>query len=126
MITYATSYRIYSILTEVIRHAFREKNGKSLYNIEEIMVRNIGVPKEIKNNENRVVLTPGGVLELQNEGRSEWYKNLAWLAVVSVIKIISMRALKLLHLLKGIRRGDMIVKVKEPIEAEYGFARKSG
>ena len=25
---------------------------------------NIGVPKEIKNNENRVAVTPGGVLEL--------------------------------------------------------------
>ena len=31
---------------------------------------NIGVPKEIKNNENRVAVTPGGVLELVKKGHA--------------------------------------------------------
>ena len=31
---------------------------------------NIGVPKEIKNNENRVAITPGGVLELTKRGHA--------------------------------------------------------
>ena len=31
----------------------------------------IGVPKEIKNNENRVGMTPAGVAELVKKGRSE-------------------------------------------------------
>ena len=30
----------------------------------------IGVPKEIKNNENRVALTPGGVLEFVRKGHT--------------------------------------------------------
>ena len=39
----------------------------------------IGVPKEIKNNENRVSMTPSGVFELKKSGHQifvdNWFKN---------------------------------------------------
>ena len=34
----------------------------------------IGVPKEIKNNENRIALTPGGALELTKRGHTVIFK----------------------------------------------------
>ena len=43
------------------------------------MVMNIGVPKEIKNNENRVAVTPGGVLELTKRGHNVRVQTLAGL-----------------------------------------------
>ena len=39
----------------------------------------IGVPKEIKNNENRVALTPGGVLEMIKHGHKVYVQSTAGL-----------------------------------------------
>lgn len=39
----------------------------------------IGIPKEIKNNENRVALTPAGVHSLVSRGQSSCpYRNKCW------------------------------------------------
>ena len=37
----------------------------------------VGVPKEIKNNENRVALTPGGALELVKRGHTVYVQDTA-------------------------------------------------
>jgi alanine dehydrogenase len=39
----------------------------------------IGVPKEIKNNENRVALTPAGVSEMKNNGHDVYVQSTAGL-----------------------------------------------
>jgi alanine dehydrogenase len=85
----------------------------------------IGVPKEIKNNENRVALTPAGAAELSKRGHivnmqtkagegsgfsDEEYKN-AGAKILSTAQEVFAIA-------------EMIMKVKEPIEQEYSLIKK--
>ena len=85
----------------------------------------IGVPKEIKNNESRVGMTPAGVFELvkyshtvyiqsgAGEGSGffdEDYKQAGAMILDTIGQVYAM--------------SEMIVKVKEPIEQEYNFIQK--
>lgn len=84
----------------------------------------LGVPKEIKNNESRVGMTPAGVYELVKHGHKVLVEagagfgsgffdsdyEAAGAVIVSTAQEVYMQA-------------DMIVKVKEPIEQEYGLIR---
>ena len=84
----------------------------------------IGIPKEIKNNENRVGMTPAGVAELvkhghvvcvqhtsgENSGFSDQQYINAGAEILPAIEDVYAKA-------------DMIVKVKEPIESEYSLVR---
>jgi alanine dehydrogenase len=85
----------------------------------------IGVPKEIKNNENRVALTPAGAAELSKRGHlvnmqtkagegsgfsDEEYKNAGAKILSTAQEVFSI--------------AEMIMKVKEPIEQEYSLIRK--
>jgi alanine dehydrogenase len=85
----------------------------------------IGVPKEIKNNENRVGLTPAGAFELVNFGHQvyvqesagegsgfsdEDYREAGAVLMPTIEQVYAM--------------GDMIVKVKEPIASEYPLIKK--
>ncbi len=86
----------------------------------------IGVPKEIKNNENRVGMTPAGVKELIAHGHKVYVQKTAgegsgfpdekYIAVGAEI-------LPTIEDVYGI--AEMIVKVKEPIEPEYKLIRKN-
>ena len=84
----------------------------------------IGIPKEIKNNENRVGMTPAGVAELtrrghqvyvQHEaGQNSGFADEAYVAVgAGILPTIE----------ETYARAEMIVKVKEPIAPEYGLIR---
>ncbi|MBW4362331.1 alanine dehydrogenase [Flavobacterium taihuense] len=85
----------------------------------------IGVPKEIKNNENRVALTPAGVAEMKNNGHSVYVQATAgegsgfadeeYAAAGAVI-------LPTIEEVYGI--AEMIIKVKEPIASEYPLIKK--
>lgn len=84
----------------------------------------IGVPKEIKNNENRVALTPAGVSELKKHGHEVYVQALA--GVGSGISDDDYReaGAQLLPTIEGVYEiADMIMKVKEPIEPEYALIR---
>jgi len=85
----------------------------------------IGVPKEIKNNESRVGMTPAGVFELvkcshtvyiqsgAGEGSGffdEDYKQAGAMILDTIGQVYAM--------------AEMIVKVKEPIEEEYKYIQK--
>ncbi len=85
----------------------------------------IGVPKEIKNNENRVALTPAGAAELSKRGHTvymqtkagegsgfsdEEYKNAGAKILATAQEIFAI--------------AEMIMKVKEPIEQEYSLIKK--
>lgn len=85
----------------------------------------IGVPKEIKNNENRVAMTPAGVVNLLKAGHdviiesdagvgsnfpNEEYKQAGAVIIESASDIWA--------------KAEMIMKVKEPLAAEYGYFRK--
>jgi alanine dehydrogenase len=83
----------------------------------------VGVPKEVKDNEYRVAMTPAGVQQLvqnghqllveQNAGVGSRFSDEQYLAVGA--KIVPSAA--------DAWGAEMVVKVKEPIAQEYGFMR---
>lgn len=85
----------------------------------------IGVPKEIKNNENRVGMTPAGVAELVKKGHTVFVQATAGdNSGFSDQEYVAVGA----QILPGIEAvydaADMIVKVKEPIEPEYKLIKR--
>lgn len=85
----------------------------------------IGVPIEIKNNENRVALTPAGVTELVNAGHEVYVQQYAGSGSgFEDVEYVAAGA-KILPTLEAIYTiAEMIMKVKEPIEAEYDLIRE--
>lgn len=82
----------------------------------------IGVPKEIKNHENRVGLTPSGVFELTGRGHRVLVETGAGLgAAIPDAEYIAAGAT--IGDTAGVWAADMVVKVKEPVEAEYRHLR---
>lgn len=84
----------------------------------------IGVPKEIKNNENRVGMTPAGVGELVRHGHKVFVQSTAGVGSgFSDSDYEDVGAIILPAIEDVYREADMIVKVKEPIESEYPLVR---
>ena len=80
----------------------------------------IGIPKEIKNNENRVGMTPDGVAELVKHGHEVFVQHTAGegsgFADVAYEKV----GAKILPTIEAVYDvAEMIIKVKEPIKPEY-------
>jgi len=85
----------------------------------------VGVPKEIKNNENRVAMTPAGVFELVNRGHQVLVETAAGLGSGFSNQDYLAAGAKIAETAKEVwANADMIVKVKEPIAAEYPHMRK--
>ncbi len=86
----------------------------------------IGVPAEIKNNENRVALTPAGVTELRkhghtvyvqvNAGEGSGFEDEEYIAAGAIM-------LPTIEAVYGI--AEMIMKVKEPIRSEYDLIKEN-
>ncbi len=85
----------------------------------------IGVPKEIKNNENRVAMTPAGVAELKHNGHTVYLQHTAGEGSgFSDDEYIAAGA-QILPTIEAVYDiAEMIVKVKEPIEPEYKLIKK--
>lgn len=80
----------------------------------------IGVPKEIKNNENRVGLTPAGVAEFKKAGHTIYVQSTAGEGSGfddASYKAAGAEILPDINSVYG--KAEMIMKVKEPIEQEY-------
>lgn len=85
----------------------------------------IGVPKEIKNNENRVALTPAGVKELTKLGHQVYVQSSAGEGSgFSDALYAEFGATILPTIEETYAIAEMIIKVKEPIEPEYPLIRK--
>jgi alanine dehydrogenase len=85
----------------------------------------IGVPTEIKNNENRVGITPGGVYELVKRGHSvHLQKGAGFNSGFTDQHYIDAGATILDTIEEVYASAEMIVKVKEPIEPEYKLIKK--
>ena len=85
----------------------------------------IGVPKEIKNNENRVGMTPAGVAELVKKGHTVYMQATAGInSGFSDDDYIAVGAQILPTIEDVYAIADMIVKVKEPIAPEYKLIKK--
>lgn len=84
----------------------------------------IGVPKEIKNNENRVGLTPAGAKELVGHGHRVYVQHTAGEGSGFGDADYEAAGAEILPAIEDVyAKADMIVKVKEPIEPEYGIIR---
>jgi alanine dehydrogenase len=88
-----------------------------LYNLEEDMI--VGVPKEIKNNEYRVGLTPPSVRELTSRGHQVLVQKNAGLEIGLPDEQYVAAGASIVDTAKEIfGRAEMIVKVKEPQPGE--------
>jgi alanine dehydrogenase len=89
------------------------------------MIMRIGIPKEIKNNENRVAITPAGVISFvkadhevfveKNAGVGSGFSNEEYMAAGA--RIVD-------HAAEVWSSADMLMKVKEPLSSEYGYLRE--
>ncbi|MGT2755831.1 alanine dehydrogenase [Streptococcus ovuberis] len=84
----------------------------------------IGVPKEIKNHENRVALTPAGVLALVNAGHAVHVEAGAGVGSGFMDTDYQAQGATIVPTAAEAWAAEMVVKVKEPLEAEYGFLRE--
>lgn len=85
----------------------------------------IGVPIEIKNNENRVSLTPGGALELIKRGHEVYVQTNAGLNSGFPDEAYQEVGVTILPTIEAVyEKAEMIMKVKEPIEPEYKLIKK--
>src|SRR5690349_245302 len=86
----------------------------------------IGLPKEIKDNEYRVGLTPAGVNALTNAGHEVYVQKTAGEGSGFSDELYEKAGGKLLDTADQVwETGDMIVKVKEPIAPEYPRMREN-
>lgn len=80
----------------------------------------IGVPKEIKNNENRVGATPSGVKELIKHGHEVYVQHTAGDGSGFPDSEYEAAGATILPTIEDVYSvAEMIIKVKEPIAPEY-------
>lgn len=85
----------------------------------------IGVPKEIKNNENRVALTPAGTQELVKRGHTVYVQQTAGVGSGFADEEYAKAGAKMIKDAAEVYSlAEMIIKVKEPIEQEYKLIKK--
>ncbi|MDQ0270870.1 alanine dehydrogenase [Cytobacillus purgationiresistens] len=84
----------------------------------------IGVPKEIKNNENRVAMTPAGVDALVKAGHEVLIETNAGVGSGFENADYQQSGAKIVDTAKEAWAAGMVMKVKEPLPSEYGYFRK--
>ncbi len=86
----------------------------------------IGIPKEIKNNENRVALIPAGVAEFKKHGHLVYVQKSAGENSGFSDKAYEEAGAELLPTIEAVYEiAEMIIKVKEPIASEYPLIKKN-
>lgn len=85
----------------------------------------VGIPKEIKNNENRVAITPAGVVALVNAGHEVLIEMNAGLGSSFTNEAYQEAGAVIVEDAASVWAStEMIMKVKEPISSEYKYFRK--
>ncbi|MDO5032906.1 alanine dehydrogenase [Corynebacterium sp.] len=84
----------------------------------------IGVPKEIMNNENRVALTPPAVQTLVRDGHEVLVESTAGAGASFPDADYEAVGATIVATAEEAWGAQMVVKVKEPLESEYGFLRE--
>ncbi|MBP5258478.1 MAG: alanine dehydrogenase [Prevotella sp.] len=85
----------------------------------------IGIPKEIKNNENRVGMTPAGVAEFIKRGHKVYVQATAGMGSGFCDEAYTAVGAEILPTIEDVyAKAEMIIKVKEPISPEYPLIRK--
>lgn len=84
----------------------------------------VGIPTEIKNNEYRVAITPGGVAELTRRGHDVLIQDGAGLGSAITNDDFTAAGARIVPSAADVwGAADLLLKVKEPIAAEYGLMR---
>src|SRR5690625_2513864 len=81
----------------------------------------IGVPKEILNNENRVALTPAGVVTLKNAGHDVFIETNAGVGSGFTDNQYEEAGAVIVFSAKEAWDQEMVMKVKEPLREEYDY-----
>ncbi|WP_103981591.1 alanine dehydrogenase [Helcococcus massiliensis] len=84
----------------------------------------IGIPKEIKNRENRVAITPAGVHALVSDGHEVLIEKNAGLGSAITDEAYIEEGAKIVDTAEEAWDVDMIIKVKEPVESEYKYFKE--
>lgn len=85
----------------------------------------VGIPKEIKNNESRVGMTPAGVFELTKNKHTVYVQSTAGEGSGFFDKDYIAAGAKILESIEEVyASSEMIVKVKEPIAQEYNLVKE--
>jgi alanine dehydrogenase len=83
-------------------------------------IMRVGIPTEIKNNENRVAITPAGVHELVRRGHEVFIEAGAGVGSGFSDAAYEAEGAQILATADEVwAKGDLLLKVKEPIAAEY-------
>src|ERR1044071_4468046 len=84
----------------------------------------IGIPKEIKNNENRVAITPAGVFHLVRSGHQVYIEKDAGLGSRFADAEYVKAGAAIVETAAEAWSMEMVMKVKEPVEVEYQYFRE--
>lgn len=84
----------------------------------------IGVPKEIKNNENRVAMTPAGVWTLLSAGHEVVIETGAGLGSSFTDEEYKVAGATIVATAEQAWDAEMVMKVKEPVASEYGYFKE--
>ncbi|WP_147802554.1 alanine dehydrogenase [Alkalicoccus halolimnae] len=85
----------------------------------------IGVPKELKNSENRVATTPAGVMTLTEQGHRVLVETEAGLGSGFTDHDYEAAGAEMTASAADVwERAEMVMKVKEPLAEEYGYFRE--
>ncbi|CAM3946511.1 MULTISPECIES: alanine dehydrogenase [Bacillus] len=84
----------------------------------------IGIPTEIKNNENRVAMTPAGAVHLVQNGHEVFVQKGAGIGSGFTDEEYVQAGAKLVETAEEAWNQDMVMKVKEPVASEYGYFRE--
>ncbi len=84
----------------------------------------IGVPTEVKNNENRVAMTPAGVVNLAVFGHEVFIQAGAGLGSGFTDEDYIAAGAQIVATADEAWSFDMVMKVKEPVSSEYGYFRE--
>ncbi|MBM7704124.1 alanine dehydrogenase [Metabacillus iocasae] len=84
----------------------------------------IGVPREIKNNENRVAITPAGVASFIGSGHRVLVETNAGMGSGFTNEDYKLAGAEIIELASDVwAQADMVMKVKEPLPSEYDYFR---
>lgn len=81
----------------------------------------IGIPKEIKNNENRVAMTPAGVVTLTKSGHEVFIESGAGIGSSFSDAEYAAAGAHIVTTAKEAWANELILKVKEPVSTEYDY-----
>src|SRR4026207_1920003 len=86
-------------------------------------IRTVGVPKEVKTAEHRVAMTPDGVRELERHGINVYVEQGAGEGASISDDNYRAAGADIVPTAEDAWSQQMVVKVKEPKEEEFGFLR---